>query len=63
MNYPAETVQRKIDKWQAGADAIEVEMAKHRSRQHRFHQLGTLPACGKCGMPRGYRHQGILIHS
>lgn len=54
--------QTKLDKWQAGTDKIEAAMIPWRSKRHRFHQLGTLPACGRCGMNRDHRHNGVLIH-
>ena len=62
MNLPAERVQARLDKWQAGADEIEAAMIPWRTKKHAFAQMGSLPSCEKCGMARGFQHDGKMIH-
>lgn len=51
-NYSADALQSKLDKWQAGANELEAEMAKVRATLHSFVPMGKLPACERCGSGR-----------
>lgn len=62
MNHSTDALQSKIDKWQAGTDELEAEMAKVRATLHSFVPMGKLPACERCGSGRNDRLDDKPIH-
>lgn len=52
MNYSADALQSKLDKWQAGANELEAEMAEARTKRHPFEPMGTWDTCERCGVSK-----------